>query len=356
MIRHRPLRPPHRAVHARPPSRPRDRRVRCARRPGRSARPRPTGHRPPVEPPVGRPVRRARPRSDRRRPTTPSAAPSAPVGDRRALRLPGYRPAPARNPDAHARRPTPAGHDDRPRLLHPRQLHGQRGPRPGAARGPRRPRPSRRPRCTRCSTGPNDAEIAARPRCTPRSPTARACSTCRSRTASRRWTCRRSSSAAAAASRAGPAARPGRVHAHPVPDRRRASGSRSTAAVTSQRRGLIRSDYPVGRGTSTAAAIFVDRPAWGAASATPGAVSGLANVFEAHVPGRSCCDADGRRSSSTSRSWPSCGTGCWGTFKASSATPCRRPSTGRSGCTTCRPRTARPRTSPSTGSGSRRAG
>jgi len=59
-------------------------------------------------------------------------------------------------------------------------------------------------------------------------------------------------------------------------------------------------------------AIFVDRPAWGAALGNPGRVSGLANVFEARFRVQ-VLDAGG----SVLVDQPvdaSCGTGCWGRF------------------------------------------
>lgn len=74
-------------------------------------------------------------------------------------------------------------------------------------------------------------------------------------------------------------------------------------------------DEPVGRATyrdEFLPAIFVDRPAWGAALPYPGRVTGLANVFEAQFriavldrAGRSLVDR---------QVLASCGTGCWGTF------------------------------------------
>jgi germination protein M len=74
-------------------------------------------------------------------------------------------------------------------------------------------------------------------------------------------------------------------------------------------------DKPVSRATyrdDFVPAIFVDRPAWGAALLNPGRVTGLANVFEAQFRislsdhlGRVLVD---RQVTAT------CGTGCWGTF------------------------------------------
>jgi len=76
-------------------------------------------------------------------------------------------------------------------------------------------------------------------------------------------------------------------------------------------------DHPVGREdyTDQLPAIFVDRPAWGASLGNPGTVSGVANVFEAQFRVQ-LLNASG----STLADKPvtaSCGTGCWGTFKAS---------------------------------------
>ncbi len=60
-------------------------------------------------------------------------------------------------------------------------------------------------------------------------------------------------------------------------------------------------------------AIFVDRPAWGAALGNPGAVAGLANVFEATFRVQ-VQDASGDIVADR-QVMASCGTGCWGTFK-----------------------------------------
>lgn len=64
-------------------------------------------------------------------------------------------------------------------------------------------------------------------------------------------------------------------------------------------------------------AIFVDRPAWGAALGSGTAVSGVANVFEATFRLR-LMDASGAKLVDT-QVMASCGTGCWGTFKVSVA-------------------------------------
>jgi hypothetical protein len=62
-------------------------------------------------------------------------------------------------------------------------------------------------------------------------------------------------------------------------------------------------------------AIFVDRPAWGAAAGNPVALSGIANVFEATFRVQ-VLDAKGTVLADE-QVMASCGTGCWGTFKAS---------------------------------------
>ncbi|HEY4189376.1 MAG TPA: Gmad2 immunoglobulin-like domain-containing protein, partial [Candidatus Limnocylindrales bacterium] len=74
-------------------------------------------------------------------------------------------------------------------------------------------------------------------------------------------------------------------------------------------------DHPVGRDdyTDQLPAIFMDRPAWGAALGHPGRVSGLANVFEATFRVR-LTDAKGAVVVDR-QVMASCGTGCWGTFK-----------------------------------------
>ncbi|OGO58889.1 MAG: hypothetical protein A2V85_12110 [Chloroflexi bacterium RBG_16_72_14] len=60
-------------------------------------------------------------------------------------------------------------------------------------------------------------------------------------------------------------------------------------------------------------AIFVDRPAWGAALGNPGPVSGLTNVFEATFRVQ-LLDAKGGLIADR-QVMATCGTGCWGTFK-----------------------------------------
>lgn len=74
-------------------------------------------------------------------------------------------------------------------------------------------------------------------------------------------------------------------------------------------------DHAVGRADyqDQLPAIFVDRPAWGAAIGNPGTVSGLANVFEA-VFRVQLLDATGTVLVDN-QLMASCGTGCWGTFK-----------------------------------------
>ena len=61
-------------------------------------------------------------------------------------------------------------------------------------------------------------------------------------------------------------------------------------------------------------AIFVDRPAWGAAAGSPAAISGIANVFEATFQAQ-ILDATGKILADEQLT-ATCGTGCWGSFKA----------------------------------------
>lgn len=70
----------------------------------------------------------------------------------------------------------------------------------------------------------------------------------------------------------------------------------------------------LGRTDSTYALppIFVDRPAWGGAFASPGRVTGLANVFEAQFQ-LQVLDGQGRALVDTPVT-ATCGTGCWGAF------------------------------------------
>lgn len=75
-------------------------------------------------------------------------------------------------------------------------------------------------------------------------------------------------------------------------------------------------DHAVGRADyyDQVPAIFVDRPAWGAAIGNPARVAGLANVFEAQLLVQ-LLDGAG----TVIAEMPvmaSCGTGCWGTFQA----------------------------------------
>lgn len=76
-------------------------------------------------------------------------------------------------------------------------------------------------------------------------------------------------------------------------------------------------DAPVGRSDyhDQLPAIFVDRPAWGAALGNPGRVSGVANVFEAAFRVQ-IVSADGGILVDKQVT-ASCGTGCWGTFSTS---------------------------------------
>ena len=73
-------------------------------------------------------------------------------------------------------------------------------------------------------------------------------------------------------------------------------------------------DHPVGRAdyTGQLPAIFVDRPAWGAALGNPARVAGLANVFEATFR-VAILDGSGSKLFD-GQVMATCGTGCWGTF------------------------------------------
>ncbi len=64
-------------------------------------------------------------------------------------------------------------------------------------------------------------------------------------------------------------------------------------------------------------AIFVDRPAWGAAAGNPARVSGVANVFEASF--RAQLRDGAGRVLVDQQVMASCGTGCWGDFSATLA-------------------------------------
>ncbi len=74
-------------------------------------------------------------------------------------------------------------------------------------------------------------------------------------------------------------------------------------------------DHPVGRADyhDQLPAIFVDRPAWGAALGNPGKVTGLANTFEATFQVQ-LRDANGTLLYDQHQ-MATCGTGCWGTFE-----------------------------------------
>jgi len=74
-------------------------------------------------------------------------------------------------------------------------------------------------------------------------------------------------------------------------------------------------DHAVGRADyrDQLPAIFVDRPAWGAAIGNPGRVTGVANVFEAQFRIQ-LLDASGGILVDVPV-MASCGTGCWGTFE-----------------------------------------
>jgi hypothetical protein len=65
-------------------------------------------------------------------------------------------------------------------------------------------------------------------------------------------------------------------------------------------------------GTGSLPAIFVDQPTWGGELASPGRVTGLANVFEAQFQVQ-VLDGN-RRVLAEAPVAASCGTGCWGTF------------------------------------------
>ncbi len=79
-------------------------------------------------------------------------------------------------------------------------------------------------------------------------------------------------------------------------------------------------DQPVGRAdyTDQLAAIWVDRPAWGAAAGNPVRVSGLANVFEAtfriSILDQPASARGGGSVLADVMAMATCGTGCWGTF------------------------------------------
>ena len=75
-------------------------------------------------------------------------------------------------------------------------------------------------------------------------------------------------------------------------------------------------NHPVGRAdyTDQLAAIFVDRPAWGAALGNPARITGLSNVFEATFR---VAILDGSDDVLVDvMAMAACGTGCWGEFDA----------------------------------------
>jgi hypothetical protein len=84
--------------------------------------------------------------------------------------------------------------------------------------------------------------------------------------------------------------------------------------------------HPVGRAdyTDQLPAIWVDRPAWGAAIGNPARVAGLANVFEAtfriSIYGAEPTGFDGGLHFAPKLAdvqvMATCGTGCWGSFDA----------------------------------------
>ena len=116
-------------------------------------------------------------------------------------------------------------------------------------------------------------------------------------------------------------ARPGRLHADPVPDRRPACGSSSTASPSrcSAAQGVVL-DHPVGRDdyTDQLPAIFIDRPAWGARARQPrprgrrrqrvrGDVPGAAPRRQRRRPGRPPGHGELRHRAAGARSrstWP----------------------------------------------------
>ena len=128
-------------------------------RPARSARPRPS-HRPAC--------RRSRRRPTTRRPTCRRPRPHRPWLTRRRPPAPIATPSPSPSPSAPAASPVTLDrhrrHDHRPRLLLPRQLHGQRRARAGPARDPADPgrrhrgdaRPPRRPQREGAGRQPRD--------------------------------------------------------------------------------------------------------------------------------------------------------------------------------------------------------
>jgi hypothetical protein len=75
-------------------------------------------------------------------------------------------------------------------------------------------------------------------------------------------------------------------------------------------RALTRADFQL---VGILPAIFVDRPAWGAAAGNPMRVAGLANVFEATFQVQ-VLDGKGRIIADKAVT-ATCGTGCWGSFK-----------------------------------------
>ena len=78
-------------------------------------------------------------------------------------------------------------------------------------------------------------------------------------------------------------------------------------------------DHPVGRSdfTDQLPAIWVDRPAWGAAIGNPARIVGMANVFEATFRVAIFDGTDpvkGQTPLVDELAMATCGTGCWGTF------------------------------------------
>ena len=195
---------------------------------------------------------------------------------------------------------------------------GNAGPRPVAARDPARRRPSPRAAMRAAARRPEGAELEARPRCTPAIPEGtRLLGTSRSPTASPPSTCRDEFERRRRARRCRRALAPGRLHADPVLDGRSASVSSSTAAR--RPRSAARASCSTSRSNAPTSATSCRRSSWtgrrGAPRRQPDARSrGLANVFEAtfQVAG---AGRQGRILAEKTVT-ATCGTGCWGSFKA----------------------------------------
>ena len=180
------------------------------------------------------------------------------------------------------------GHDHRPCLLLPRQLHGQRRARAGAARDPADPgrrdrshaRPASRSQCQRARRPPRDVHGRAG-----RHPTARPFDQGRGRDRGPLGRVRVGRRPGGDPRATGP----GRLHPHPILDRgrrqlraRRAAGDRLR-----RRRDRARPPGRTGRLHRPAAGHLHGSAGRGAALGHPGRVSGMANVFEATFQGAS---------------------------------------------------------------------